>query len=160
MQPGASLLVRSRGEFTEAVLAAVQATRRELVLADRDFRDWPLESAAGAAALDAFLAADAAARLRLLVADPDWLERQGARLALLRQRHRGAIECRRIPASLFDGAGVVVGDRRHLLRRAHHGLFRGRLTLADPSGVEPMAARYDALWDESTHCLPATTLGL
>jgi len=160
MQPAASLMVRSRGEFTEAVLSVLQATRHELVLADRDFHDWPLETAAGAEALSAFLVADTDARLRLLVADPDWLERHGARFAVLRQRYRGAIECRRMPASLFDGAGAIIGDRRHLLRRAHHGQFRARLSLADPGGVEPVAARYDALWDESTHCLAATTLGL
>lgn len=160
MRPDAPLLVRSRGEFQEAVLTALRATRRDLVLADRSFQDWPLETAAGSDALERVLREDPRARVRMLVADPDWLERHGARFALLRQRHRERIACRRVPATLFDGSGVLIGDREHLLRRAHADHFRGRLTLAAPADVEPVAARHDALWDESTPCLSATTLGL
>lgn len=160
MQPDATLLVRSRGEFHEAVLAALQATRRDLLLADRSFEDWPLESAAGSEALERVLLGDPRSRLRVLVADPEWLERHGARFAVLRHRHRDRIACRRIPVRLFDGTGVLIGDRRHLLRRAHADRFRGRLSLSAPAEVEPVAVRHDALWDESTPCLSATTLGL
>ena len=160
MRPEGSVLFRSRGEFTEAVLAALAATRGELVVADRDFADWPLDTPVGAEAIAAFLAGDPRARMRLMVADPDWLERRAARFVRLRRRHPVAIECRRIPASLFDGEGALIGDRVHLLRRAHCDFFRGRLTLADPSATEPLASRYDALWDESTPCLTAATLGL
>jgi hypothetical protein len=160
MKPESSLLFRSRGEFVEAVLAVIAGSRHELVLADRDFADWPLETPAGVDALRAFLAAERGARVRLLVADPDWLERRAARFVRLRQQHPATIDCRRVPASLFDGEGAAIGDRRHALRRAHPDFFRGRLSLADPAAAEPLAARYDALWDESAPCLPATTLGL
>jgi hypothetical protein len=159
MRAESSILFRSRGEFTEAVLAAIAASRRELVLADRDFADWPIESQAGGELLAAFLA-DGPARLRLLVAEPDWLERRAARFMQLRRRNPAGIECRQIPASLFGGEGVVIGDRLHLLRRAHGDFFRGRLSLGDPQAAEPTAGRYDAMWEESTPCLPAHTLGL
>jgi hypothetical protein len=155
-----SVLFRSRGEFTEAVLAAIAASTRELTLADRDFADWPIDGAAGCQALAAFLAGDPQSRLRLLVADPEPLERRGARFVALRRRHAGSVECRRIPPSLFNGEGVAIGDRRHLLRRAHGDFFRGRLTLADAAAAEPTAHRYDLLWEESTPCLAANTLGL
>ena len=49
---------------------------------------------------------------------------------------------------------------RKLMRRAHGDFFRGRLSLGDPQAAEPVAGRYDAMWDESTPCLPANTLGL
>jgi len=160
MRPDAPLLVRSRGEFHEAVFAVLQATCRDILLADRSFEDWPLESLAGSEALEQVLVRDPRARLRVLVADPEWLERHGARFALLRQRHRERIACRRIPMRLFDGTGVLIGDRRHLLRRAHADRFRGRLLLSAPADVEPVAVRHDALWDESAPCLSATTLGL
>ena len=159
MRAESSVLFRSRGEFTEAVLATIAASSLELVLADRDFSDWPLETTAGCDLLAAFLA-DERARLRLMIADPDWLERRAARFMRLRRQHAAGIECRRMPASLFDGEGVAIGDRRHLLRRAHAGLFRGRLTLGDPSAAEALAGRYDAMWEESTPCLPAHTVGL
>jgi hypothetical protein len=159
MRAESSLLFRSRGEFTEAVLAVIDASTRELVLADRDFADWPLETQTGCDLLASFLA-DEHARLRLMVADPDWLERRAARFMQLRRRHPAGVECRRMPASLFGGESVAIGDRRHLLRRAHGDFFRGRLTFGDPQAAEPMAGRYDAMWDESTPCLPAHTLGL
>ena len=155
-----SVLFRSRGEFTEAVLAAIASSAAELTLADRDFSDWPIDAPAGCEAIATFLVGDPRARVRLLVADPDWLERRGARFMALRRRHAQAIECRRMPASLFNGEGVAIGDRRHLLRRAHYDFFRGRLSLADPAAAEPVATRYDLLWDESTPCLSANTLGL
>lgn len=160
MLPDASLLFRSRGEFAEAVLTAIAASRRELVLLDRDFADWPLERPAGCAALGAFLAAEPHARIRLLVGDPTWLETHASRFVALRRRHPAAIECRQVPTHLFTAEGLVLGDRRHVLRRAHGDFFRGRLTLGDPSAGEPVAARCDALWDESTPCLPPTVLGL
>jgi hypothetical protein len=160
MQPEGSILFRSRGEFNEAVLTALAETRRDLTLADRDFSDWPLETVTGNAALEAFLQGDTQARVRVLVADPDWLERRAARFHATRRRHPGAIACRLIPPSLFNGEGVVIGDRRHLLRRAHHDFFRGRLSLGQPAEVEPVAARWDALWEESTPVLSSTTLGL
>lgn len=159
MRPESSVLFRSRGEFTEAVLAAITAAHRELVLVDRNFADWPLETPVGCDALAAFLAGENA-RLRLMVADPDWLERRAARFVQLRRRFAAAVECRQMPASLFNGEGVAIGDRRHLMRRAHGDFFRGRLSLGDPQTTEPVAGRYDAMWDESTPCLPANTLGL
>jgi hypothetical protein len=160
MQPEGSILFRSRGEFNEAVLAAIAAARRALTLADRDFSDWPLDTGEGGAALERFLQGDPQARLRVLVADPDWLERRAARFHASRRRHPGAIVCRLIPPSLYVGEGIVISDRHHLLRRAHHDFFRGRLTLGRPVEVEPVAARWDALWDESTPILASTTLGL
>jgi hypothetical protein len=159
MRPESSVLFRSRGEFTEAVLAALSATRRELLLLDQDFSDWPLDTQLGAELLIAFLA-DPAARLRVLVVDPEWLERRTARFATMRRRYAAAIECRQVPSSLASGEGLLVGDRLHAVRRAHHDFFRGRLSLGDAAVVEPLAARCDALWDESTPCLPAHPLGL
>jgi hypothetical protein len=160
MDPHGSVLFSSRGTFTEAILTAVAAGRHDMTIADRDFRDWPFETRAGDERLAAFLQGEPRSRLRLLVADPTWLERHAPRFAKLRQQHRGAIACRQIPAEFYRGESVLIADRCHLLRRAHHGLFRGRLTLGAPAEVEPVATRYDALWNESTDCLGPTTLGL
>jgi len=160
VQPGASLLLRSRGEFGEAVLAALASTARELALLDRDFADWPLETRAGSAALEALLAGSADARLRVLVADPDWLERRAPRFLQLRLRHRESIACRRLAPGRAATEGLLIGDGLHLLRRAHADAFRGRLALSSPANAEPALRRFDALWDEAVPCLAATTLGL
>lgn len=160
MRPDASLLVRSRGEFDEAVLAVIASSRRELALLDRDFSNWPLETRAGCTALDALLGGGAGVRVRMLVSDPDWLERHAARFMQLRRRHREAVACRRLAPGRSATEGLLIGDARHLLRRAHPDFFRGRLTLASPADAEQALRRFDARWDEASDCLPATTLGL
>jgi len=160
MDPKGSILFGSRGAFTEAILTAVAASRLDMTVADRDFRDWPFETLAGSQSLAAFFQGEPRARLRLLVAEPDWLERHAPRFGQLRQRHRAAIECRQIPAEFYRGESVLIADRCHLLRRAHHDFFRGRLTLGAPAEVEQVANRYDTLWHECTDCLGPTTLGL
>ncbi len=160
MDPQGSILFSSRGAFTEAILTAVAASRLDIMIADRDFRDWPFETLEGSQRLAAFLQGEPRARLRVLVAEPDWVERHAPRFAQLRQRHLAAIACRQIPAEFYRGESVLIADRSHLLRRAHHDFFRGRLTLGMPAEVEPVANRYDTLWQESTDCLGPTTLGL
>jgi len=160
MHPQTSLLFRSRGEFVEAVLTAIASTRKSLVLVDRDFSDWPIATSEGIEVLRTFLLGSPDAGIRVIVGNPDWLEREAPRFMHLRRQFASAIDCRRMPERLQVDDGGVIGDRRHAARRAHHDFFRGRLTLNDPGVVEPLAARLDDLWDESAPCLPVTTLGL
>jgi hypothetical protein len=65
MDPKGSILFGSRGAFTEAILTAVAASRLDMTIADRDFRDWPFETLAGSQRLAAFLQGEPRARLRL-----------------------------------------------------------------------------------------------
>ena len=160
MKPLASIPFTSRGGFVEAALTALAAARETLVLYDRDFRDWPLDRPSAAESIARLLGGNHAARLRLMVADPAWLERHAPRFLQLRQRFSQPIACRQVPASLAPTEGVLIADDRHVLRRAHYGSFRGRLSLEQPAEAEPLVEKYRALWDESTPCLHGTTLGL
>ena len=72
-----------RAAFRTAVLQLLRAARESLLLVDRDFSDWPIESADGESGLREALRAGV--RLRLLVLDPEWLARHGARFARLRR---------------------------------------------------------------------------
>jgi hypothetical protein len=149
-----------RSEFHAAVLSVIGASHRELVLADRSFQDWPLESPQGVAALMAFLQGNPKARLRLLVADGTWLQREAPRMSRLRIQRESQIECRQMPPGLFNGEGIALGDRVHLMRRAHFEHFRGRLQLNAPTDANPGITRYEALWEASTPCPGPTALGL
>jgi hypothetical protein len=148
----------TRAGFHAAVICALDSSRHAVTLIDRDFEHWPLESAAGEQALRGALARGA--HLRVLVARPDWLERHASRFARLRRMHAGQVECREVPATLRLEDSALVADGQHLVKRAHCDGFHGRLALASPSAVEALVDRYQAVWDESTPCLPATTLGL
>lgn len=159
MQASESRLFAFRSEFHQAVQELLMRTRRAVALVDRDFADWPLESPAAIAQLERILR-EPESRLRLIVHSTDWLEKHGARLGQLRRTFAGRVECRQAPASVAAGEGLMLGDRLHLLRRAHFESFRGRVMFAMPDQAEPWSHKYEALWEESTPCLTNTALGL
>jgi hypothetical protein len=148
----------SRAEFSAAVIQVLQASRHAITLVDRSFEGWPLESAAGQDALRGALRRGAS--MRLLVGSPDWIQRNGHRFMRTRRDFSERIACRELPPALRIDEGILIGDGQHKARRTHWDGFRGRLVLASPSEVEPLLGRYEQAWDESTPCLPATTLGL
>lgn len=159
MQAPESRLFAFRSEFQLSVLEVLGRARRTLALADHDFSDWPLESPQAMGEL-ARLLKEPDARLRLVVQAPEWLERHAARFGQLRRTFASRIECRQAPAGLAAGEGLLIGDRIHLLRRAHYQAFRGRLLLAMPEAVEPWLRKYEQLWQESAPCLTSTATGL
>ncbi len=159
MQSSEERLFDGRGEFHANVLEMLDRTRLAVCAADRDFADWPLETPAAFDTLSRILIGREAS-LRLIVYEPDWLERQGARFGLLRRRFPDKIACRTPPATLAPSDGMLFGDQHHLLRRAHSRAWRGRALFAVSDGLQPWRQRFEALWDESEPCLGATSLGL
>lgn len=157
LAPGKSAF-DDRAAFRAAVLQVLRAARESLLLVDRDFSDWPIESADGEAALREALRAGV--RLRLLVLDPEWLARHGARFARLRRVYGDRIECRTVPGSLRMSDSLVVSDRRHAVRRVPPDAMRGWVLAEMPAEAAAAAERPEAVWEESEPCLPATTLGL
>ena len=147
-----------RAGFHAAVLHALAACRHEVMLVDPDLRAWPFESAPGERALQDALRRGV--RFRVLLGDTGWVERQSTRFMRTRRNHDAAIACRRLPPGLRLDDSVLLGDRQHLLRRAHPDGYRGRCIIASPSQVEAMRQRLDAAWDESETALPSTVLGL
>ena len=149
-----------RSAFDTAVLAVIGGCRRDLILVDRDFHDWPLETPHGAAMLGEWLRRDRRARIRLLVHQPDWLARRAPRLARLRQLRPETFECRHLPDEAFDGSGLMLGDGLHVLKRAHFDSFRGTLESGASTGASALRVQWDRVWQASAACLPGTTLGL
>lgn len=147
-----------RDGFAAAILQALQNARKSIAIVDRDLQGWPFESVEGDTALRAALRHGA--RLRLLLAQPTWLERNGTRFMRTRRDFAEWVECRTFPASLRIVESAIVIDGRNLVRRAHYDTFRGLCVLESPAAAEPVRGRIDAAWDESEPCLPASTLGL
>lgn len=159
MQTSETRLFSLRSEFSQAVLELLARSRLSIALADMDFSDWPLETPEAITQLSRILRPPDSS-LRLIVHSPEWLEKYGARLARLRKTFAGRVECRQAPPTFAAGEGLLVGDRHHLLRRAHYRSFRGRVMFAMPEQVDPWRQKYETLWQESTACLTSTTIGL
>jgi phosphatidylserine/phosphatidylglycerophosphate/cardiolipin synthase-like enzyme len=150
--------VEGREAFSQAVLELIGLARHELRMVAPDFSDWPLASNAGAAALRAAL--QRGVRLRMLVADPQWLATRADRFLTLHRRYAAQSAVRQYPERLRLEEATLVADRQHAVRKPHPDSRTARLIIAMPSSVEAHADRLAAAWDESVDCLPATTLGL
>jgi hypothetical protein len=147
-----------RSGFQEAVLSVLALARREIWLLDPGFADWPIHDATGARALQSALARGA--RLKVLVGNPDFLQRQADRFLRLQRLHSARIQIRVFPESLLLEESVLLADDQHLVRKPHHDSRMGRLVIAMPSATDGQRKRLGAIWDESGDAMPATTLGL
>jgi hypothetical protein len=159
MQAPESRIFSFRSEFHQAVTDVLVRSRIGIAMADYDFSDWPLESPEIVAALSRILR-EPGSGMRVVVQSPDWLERHSARFASLRATFADRVACRQPPPGIAPGEGLLLGDRMHLLRRAHYESFRGRVQLAMPEQADPWRHKFEMLWQESTPCLAAKTLGL
>ena len=158
MKEAIDRIFEGRHAFHRAVIEAIDNTRHDLVLVDYDFQAWPLGSAEGERALRGALMRGT--RLRMMVVKPAWLERNADRFMRLRREFSARVSVREVPETLRVEESILLGDRQHLVRRAHHESPTGRLVLSSPAELEFHLPRYDAIWDESIECLPSTTLGL
>ncbi|MGE0311288.1 MAG: hypothetical protein AB7P21_06670 [Lautropia sp.] len=159
MQESEARLFGFRSEFQACVAELIGRTRYALAISDHDLSDWSLEQSGAVAQLERILLAPQAA-VRILVRDTEFLEKHAPRLLALRKRHAAALSIRQVPASIASDEGLMLGDTTHVLRRAHHDAFRGRVQFAMPAEAEPWRRKFDASWAESQECLAATTLGL
>jgi hypothetical protein len=153
-----TLRFEDRAGFDNAVLALIRRARGSLLLVDRDFSSWPIESSEGEAALREALRSGV--RLRLLVRQPEWLARHGARFARLQRTWSDRIACRALPETLRVLDSLAVADRRHAVIRRPPDSVRGLVLTDTPGDAAAAAERSESVWEESEPCLPATTLGL
>lgn len=147
-----------RAGFDGAVKESLALARKSIAIVDRDLQRWPFETLDGDTALRDALRRGA--RLRLLVADPTWLDRHGTRFMRIRRDFSDRVECRTFPATLRIDESAIVVDARHVARRPHQDAAKSLCANDDPAAALPVLGRFDAAWDESVPCLPASTLGL
>lgn len=159
MQESESRLFGFRVEFQACVAELIGRTRLSLAVSDHDLSDWALERLETIAQIERILSTPQGS-VRILVTDTEFLEKRAPRLLALRQHHSAALAFRQVPGSLATSEGLMLGDTGHVLRRAHHGAWRGRASFAMVTEAEPWRHKFDALWNESLDCLAATTLGL
>ena len=158
MREAVSTPVRHRSEMIAAVLGALAQCRHRADMLDARFDDWPLESAEAEKAVRALLGRGA--QIRVLLASSHWLERHASRLRRLQRAHPSQVSIRQLPDGLRMSDSLLLVDGQHMMRRPHRDAMRGTYVQASPSRCDPYCARFEAAWQESSDCLPATTLGL
>jgi hypothetical protein len=159
--PATSRAIAGRVEFTAAVRELVALARRTLRCADADLSPLGLSGRATVEALRALLLSRRDARVRLLVDDDRWLERDAARLRQLQCQFPHALELRlAAPDDPVGSDSLLLADDRHLLLRRPGTVVNGRLALDDPAQAHPLVDAFERRWEVAGHNLPARPLGL
>jgi hypothetical protein len=99
-------------------------------------------------------------QLRLLMARTNFLAQSAARFLMLQDRFSEQIQCRLINDNKWDGTGLLIVDSRHIACRLQPSGWRGIMAMDAIEQAEPLALKFDTLWEDATPCLPRTTLGL
>ena len=155
------VLIDSRDGLREAIDVALKLGRRRLCFLHHDLSVFDLSSIDATEALSRLLLANRAARVRMLVDDPLWLDTRAARLRLLQQRFPHALELRVASSDdpVEDDAAILVDDQTSLELRPTRTV-RGELWLRNPPHVQPLSSAFDRRWDAGAHNLPVYALGL
>lgn len=134
--------------YREQLLDALHATRRSLLIFDRDLAETGLESGAGIEALDA-LARDVVGEepIRLLVSSSTHVEQACPRLLKLLERYGPRMRLKVVA----DGAArpdacFMIGDGRLLVARFHPDRPRGKRADGPSPDIARYAAQFETMW--------------
>lgn len=154
-------LLTSEAEYRQACDTVLGRARRELLIFDRDLAAMHLDTSARLDLLTEFLPGDALRRVRIVLHDPDTIERKAPRLIQLIVRFSHAIEVRQSPDNLRHLADThLLADGCHGVRRFHIDQARSALILDDRAYIHPWQQRFEELWQLSHPCLRINTTGL
>lgn len=122
----------------------------------RDFN-----TAARMDALRAFLLANPANRVAIVVHDAGNIRTDCPRLISVQRQFGHAVSINRtqsLARGVYDP--FCIADGSHYARRFHYDSLRGVLALHDPERAGELVQRFDEIWEASQPAVTATTLGL
>lgn len=154
-------LLASEADYRQACDTVIGRAQREIVIFDHNLVPLRLSESNRIEKLAAFLKDDETRRIRVVMHDPDNLEKSAPRLIHLVARFSHAIEVRQSPDNLRHLADThVLADDQHGVRRFQFDLPRSALILDDPTYIGPWRLRFEELWGLSHPCLRVNTTGL
>ncbi|MCC6532681.1 MAG: hypothetical protein IT531_09045 [Burkholderiales bacterium] len=111
--------------------------------------------------LRAFLLANRANRIAIVVHEPERIRTRCPRLVTLQRQFSYAVSIHRtlsLARNVYDPFCVVDGS--HYVRRFHFDSLRGVLVRNDADGAAELVRRFGEIWEASQPAVTATTLGL
>ena len=160
MSPAYTLLA-SEAEYRQACDRVLGLAERDILIFDRDLVALRLDEKTRLEALANFLQTDRLRRIRIVLHDPEPMERGAPRLMQLISRYSHVIDVRQSPDNLRQLADShVLADENHCVRRFNANQPRSALVLDDPAYVYPWRQRFEELWGLSHPCLRINTTGL
>ena len=154
-------LIATKREFADAFEEVLAKTGRTLRMFDATLADFGMNSVAREEQLRSFLIKRRANRLQIVVHNTAAITQRSPRLMRLLRQYGHAIAIHQTNEEIRKLEDVlVVGDDAHCLRRRHHDHPKGAVYLDDPIETREWLNRFNAIWEQSTPAVSATTIGL
>ena len=154
-------LLTSEADYRKACDTVIGRAQRQIAVFDRNLVPLRLNESSRIEMLSTFIQADPTRRIRIVLHEPDNLEKNVPRLFRLMARFSHAIDVRQSPDNLRHLADThVLADDEHGVRRFQFDLPRSALILDDPTYISPWRLRFEELWELSHPCLKVNTTGL
>ena len=151
----------SRADFTEALTEIASLTRRTLRIFDPTVAAFGFNSPQREEQLNQFLRASRMNRLMIAVHEPQIITQSSPRLLRLLRQFSHAIAIHQTNDAIRNIEDVlVIADELHYIRKPHHAQVRGVVTLHEPVETREWLNRFNAIWEQSTPSVSATTIGL
>ena len=142
----------------DEVIVSAQTTLRlfDFTLGRRGFN-----SPARQDALRRFIVAGRTHRLLIALHEPETLDRDCPRLLALLRQFPMSIEIHRTIAQARDAADpFIVADDHSVWHQMHNAQPRAIVALHSPTDAQPIAQRFDEIWELSEPAVSSSTLGL
>ena len=151
----------SRADFAEALTEVAGLARRTLRIFDPTVAAFDFNSPQREEQLNQFLRASRMNRLMIAVHDPRVITQSSPRLLRLLRLFSHAISIHQTHDAIRNIEDMlVIADELHCIRKPHHERMRGVVTLHDPVETREWLNRFNAIWEQSTPSVSATTIGL
>ena len=154
-------LIASRAEFAAALDEVIGRTERSLRIFDPTLAGYGFNTAARDEQLRTFLLKRRSNRVMIAVHDTSAITQGAPRLMRLLRQFSHAIAIHQTNDAIRNLEDVlVISDDLHCVRRPHHAHPKGVVYLDDPVETREWLNRFNAIWEQSTPAVSATTIGL
>lgn len=151
----------SNADFAMALDGITGLATRTLRLFDPTCAEFGFNSPQREEQLTRFLRARRTNRLMIAVHDPRVITVYSPRLLRVLRLFSHAIAIHRTNEAIRNIEDtLVVADDQHCIRKPHHQYTRGVVLLHDPGDTREWLNRFNAIWEQSTPSVSATTIGL
>ena len=144
-----------------AIDEVIGAAQRTIKVFDVSLSNRGFNTPARAEKLRAFLVAGRNHRLLVALHETELLARENPRLLALLRQFPMSIEIHRTIAQARNASDpFVVADDHSVWHQLHFEQPRAIVALRSPADAQPIAQRFDEIWELSEPAVSATTLGL
>ena len=151
----------SRADFAAALTEVTALATRTLRMFDPTVAAFGFNTPQREQQLSAFLRASRMNRLMIVVHEPHIITQSSPRLLRLLRQFSHAIAIHQTHDTIRNIDDVlVIADELHSIRKPHHDQVRGVVTLHEPVETREWVSRFNAIWEQSTPSVSATTIGL